>query len=62
MGNNYQSIKRLIDLWETYEEETSQQELLGFADWLNNKIKQNPELNIKQAKRRFTNEEPDNLL
>lgn len=62
MGNNYQSIKRLIDLWETYEEETSQQELLGFADWLNNKIKQNPELNIKQTKRRVINEEPDNIL
>ncbi len=59
MGNKYNSIKRLIELWEVYEEETDQQELLEFAEWLTNKLKEKPELNLKLTKRRVKNEEPE---
>lgn len=59
MGSKYNSIKRLIDLWEVYEEETDQQELLEFAEWLTNKLKEKPELNLKLTKRRVKNEEPE---
>jgi len=59
MGNKYNSIKRLIELWEVYEEETDQQELLEFAEWLINKLKEKPELNLKLTKRRVKNEEPE---
>ena len=61
MGNKYNSIKRLIELWEAYEEETDQQELLDFAEWLTNKLKEKPELNLKLTKRRVKNEEPENI-
>lgn len=61
MGNKYNSIKRLIELWEVYEEETDQQELLEFAEWLTNKLKEKPELNLKLTKRRVKNEEPENI-
>lgn len=59
MGNKYNSIKSLIELWEAYEEETDQQELLEFAEWLTNKLKEKPELNLKLTKRRVKNEEPE---
>jgi DNA-binding MarR family transcriptional regulator len=59
MENKYNSIKRLIELWEAYEEETDQQELLEFAEWLTNKLKEKPELNLKLTKRRVKNEEPE---
>jgi DNA-binding MarR family transcriptional regulator len=62
MGNKYNSIKRLIELWETYEDETDQQELLEFADWLISKLKEKPDLNIKYTRKMIKNEEPQNSL
>ncbi len=62
MGNRYHSLKRLIDLWEDYEEATEQQELTGFAEWLTNKLKQAPELNKAPDRRTIIKEEPKNLL
>ena len=52
---------RLIELWESFEEETDQQELSEFADWLKSKLKQSPDLNIGQVKKRMRIEEKDNL-
>jgi DNA-binding MarR family transcriptional regulator len=62
MSNKYNSIKRLIELWEAYEEENDHHDLLEFAEWLTNKLKEAPELNVKRAKARIKNEEPENLI
>lgn len=62
MGNKYNSIKKLIELWESYEEETDHQELLEFAEWLTIKLKEKPELNLKLTKKRVKNEEPENVM
>jgi len=61
MGDKYNSIKRLIELWDAYEEETDQQELLEFAEWLTLRLKEKPELNLKLSKKRLKNEEPENI-
>lgn len=62
MGNKYNSIKRLIELWDTYEEETDQQDMLAFADWLISKLKEKPELNIKHTRKMIKNEPQNSLL
>ena len=64
MENKYNSIKKLIELWETYEFETDQQDLLNFAEWLTTKLKEEPALNIrpKPSKKRAKNEEPENVM
>lgn len=61
MGSKYNSILRLIELWETYQDETDQQELLEFAEWLTIKLKEKPELNLKQPKQKVKNNEPENF-
>lgn len=61
MGSKYNSIKRLIELWETYEEETEKQELIHFAEWLTTKLEEKPELNIKQTKKRGKSNEPNSV-
>jgi DNA-binding MarR family transcriptional regulator len=61
MQAKYKSIKRLIDLWETYEEETEQQDLTEFADWLSVKLKQDRDLNVRQSKSKIRQDEPENL-
>ena len=61
MGSKYNSIKRLIELWETYEEETEKQELIHFAEWLTTKLEEKPELNIKLTKKRKGNNYDDFL-
>lgn len=61
MQDKYKSIKRLISLWETYEDETEQQELTDFAEWLTAKLKENHDLNVRQRRKPFKNEEPENL-
>jgi len=61
MGSKYNSILRLIELWESYQDETDQQELLEFAEWLTIKLKEKPELNLKQSKLKMKNEEPENF-
>ncbi len=60
MEKKYSSIKRLIELWEAYEEESDQQELLEFAEWLTIKLTEKPDLNLKLSKKRVKNEAPEN--
>lgn len=43
---NYTVIKQLIDLWETFENETGQQSMSDFNEWHSQKLKQNPEKEI----------------
>lgn len=62
MGNKYTAIKQLIELWDTFEDETNQQELLEFAEWLINKLKDNPRLNIAPVSRKIKNEETESLV
>ena len=52
MEKKYSSIKRLIELWEAYEEESDQQELLEFAEWLTIKLTEKSDLNLKLSKKR----------
>jgi DNA-binding MarR family transcriptional regulator len=61
MSDKYNSIKKLIELWESYEDETDSQELLEFSEWLTTRLKEKPDLNLKQTKR-VKNEEPVNTL
>lgn len=61
MGDKYQALKKLMDLWESYEEETDQPEMQEFAEWLTNRIKQRPDLNYKEQKKRMRNVESKNL-
>jgi len=61
MEKKYSSIKRLIELWEAYEEESDQQELLEFAEWLTIKLTEKPDLNLKLSKKRVKNEAPENI-
>lgn len=62
MGNRYNSIKRLIEFWEAYEDDTEKHELLEFAEWLTTKLKEKPELNFKTTPKRIKHEEPGNIL
>ncbi|HEY9123872.1 MAG TPA: winged helix DNA-binding protein [Bacteroidales bacterium] len=62
MGDKYKAIKQLVELWETYEEEGEQTDLLGFAEWVTYKVKQSPELNVKTYKKRAKSEQPESLL
>ena len=48
MENKYNSIKKLIELWETYEFETDQQDLLNFAEWFTGVLKK-VWLNLKRV-------------
>lgn len=53
----YQSIRRLIELWERYEDETGKQELSNFSVWLQSNINESPgisggsELNLRDVGR-----------
>ena len=59
MEKKYNSIKRLIELWEDYEDETERQELPEFVEWLNAKIREKPELSVKPTKERIQYEKPE---
>jgi DNA-binding MarR family transcriptional regulator len=61
MNKKYESIKKLIELWEVFEEENNESDLLQFSDWLTNRLKQKPELNGKILNKRLMNEIPENL-
>ncbi|MBN2213699.1 MAG: MarR family transcriptional regulator [Bacteroidales bacterium] len=47
MQSRYEILKQLIDLWEEYEQDGQQSDLLGFAEWMIFKIKEEPALNKK---------------
>lgn len=53
MGEKYDLLKQLIDLWGNYEEMHGSLNLLDFAEWLVIKIKEEPTLNKKHAARIF---------
>jgi DNA-binding MarR family transcriptional regulator len=61
MNKKYESIKKLIELWEVFEEENNESDLLQFSDWLTNRLKQKPELNGKILNKRLMNGIPENL-
>lgn len=62
MADKYNSIKRLIDLWETFENETLRQDLSEFSEWLSQKIKVNPDLNQKQTGKNIKIDRSYNLM
>jgi DNA-binding MarR family transcriptional regulator len=45
MGNRYNILKQLIDLWESYEEEEQDLNLLDFAEWMGIHLGKSPQLN-----------------
>jgi DNA-binding MarR family transcriptional regulator len=55
MNNRYGNLKQLIDLWEEYEDHTSQANLQEFAGWLNGKIAEQPVRNEKTHFVRLSN-------
>ena len=62
MGSRYEMLKKLIDLWETYEDESEQLNLLDFSDWLTIQMKQNPELNKKILYKKVKTNQPEQDL
>jgi DNA-binding MarR family transcriptional regulator len=53
MKNKYYIIKQLVELLESFEEEDIQQkDLLGFAEWIITRIREEPSLNTGSAPRR----------
>lgn len=60
MGVKYSAIKQLIELWDSYEEETNRQDLPEFAGWLTGRLKEKPELNATPVTRKIKIEEPEN--
>lgn len=62
MANKYNSIKRLISLWESYEEESDQPDFSEFATWLTTRLKEIPEPKIKPSKMRVTHDEAENEI
>lgn len=55
MGNRYEVLKQIIDLWEEYEENTDQIQLKDFAEWLQMQMKERPEFTEKTTFPRFRN-------
>ena len=47
MGNRYNILKQLIDLWESYEEKEQDLNLLDFAEWMRIQLGKRPRLNKK---------------
>lgn len=53
MGNKYKIVKQLIDLWETYEEESKEEHnLLNFSEWMVEQINEKTIVNSKISKKR----------
>jgi len=49
MESNYSTVKQLIDLWETFEEEAIEEHnLLNFAEWMVDQLKERPFSNTKK--------------
>lgn len=61
MSDRYNSIKRLIELWEVFEEETDKRDFPEFARWLTFRLKERPELNIKLSGKKVKHKEPENI-
>lgn len=55
MNNRYGDLKQLIDLWEEYEDHSTQANLQEFAGWLNDKVAEKPAKNEKSIYIRVSN-------
>jgi len=65
MGNKYNIIKQLIDLWETYEGEVKEEHnLLNFSEWMTKQIKEQSIVNTKITKKHeiYTHSETEAYL
>jgi DNA-binding MarR family transcriptional regulator len=51
MENKYDVLKQLIDLFENFEQENGQLDVLNFAQWIVNKLHEGPELQEKIVNR-----------
>ena len=54
MNNRYSNLKQLIDLWEEYEDHSTQVGLLEFAEWLTGKVAEKPVKSEKSTYIRFS--------
>ncbi|MFO7658462.1 MAG: MarR family winged helix-turn-helix transcriptional regulator [Bacteroidales bacterium] len=62
MNKTYDLIKQVIDLLDMYESEGEQTNLLGFAEWMVTRLKSEPILNTKIAKKEISVEQSEQLL
>ncbi|MFO7445146.1 MAG: MarR family winged helix-turn-helix transcriptional regulator [Ignavibacteriaceae bacterium] len=62
MNKTYDLIKQVIDLLDMYESEGEQTNLLGFAEWMVSRLKSQPTLNRKIAKKEISVEQTEQLL
>lgn len=62
MYNKYSAIKQLVDLWETFEEESGSQDFSAFADWLLNRREKYTDVVLKPEKREPGNDKKNTLL
>lgn len=61
MPNNYEFIKQLIDLWDLYEKDNHNINLLDFAEWVTVKLKEEPALNKKISQKKHTTERTEHF-
>lgn len=62
MANKYNSVLRLIELWQVYEEEHDAPQLCNFASWMTEKLQSEPDLNVVSAPKRAKIDEPANAV
>jgi DNA-binding MarR family transcriptional regulator len=58
MGNRYTFLKQLIDLWETYEMQEQDLNLVDFAEWMRIQLIKSPRLNRKVSYNKSKTEQP----
>ncbi len=58
MGNRYNSVLRLIELWQTYEDEHDAPQLHGFAEWMSEKLHADPDLDVAPTPKRAKSDAP----
>ena len=58
MGNKYAVLKQLIDLYESFELENNQLDVLNFAEWIVSKSHEEPELQEKIADKKISARNP----
>jgi DNA-binding MarR family transcriptional regulator len=61
MGNRYTVLKQLIDLWESYEEEEQELNLLDFAEWMRIHLRHSPHLNRKASYKKTKIDLPEHI-
>jgi len=58
MGNKYAVLKQLIDLYESFELENNQLDVLNFAEWIVSKSHEEPELQEKMVDKKISARNP----